>query len=383
MAEISVIIPSYNHAPFVREAIDSVIAQTLPATEIIVVDDGSTDDSVMRIREVADPRLKVIARPDNQGGAEALNIGIREARSPFIAICNSDDAWEPDKLARQLALLEAAPEVAAVFSDVSWVDARGRSVPTSMNGIFTVANRDRHAWIRHLVERQNCLCHPSVLAHRKVYDALGPYDNRLRQLPDYKMWLGLARNFELHVLPDRLVRFRLHANTSTPSPTTSTRSVNEYAFIIESFFETIDADTFHRAFGTQLDPTSSAFSLEVEKAIYLRSADCLVPRIFVALANRITMSLLATPEGIRAWRDYGFDMHEFHRLHGLDTPWIDLRAADPEASDDLFGVARATTPSHSAKRKSKLSTHRRVAREMRRLGRQLSSLVGRTGGVHR
>jgi glycosyltransferase involved in cell wall biosynthesis len=229
MSDICAIVPSYNHADYVVDAVASVLNQTAPVREVIVVDDASTDESLLRLRQFDDPRLRIIALDKNAGGSEALNIGIRASASPLIAICNSDDLWEPTKLERQIPWLKADPNIGAVFTGVSWIGEYGEELKDrgEAGEVFRVKNRSRHAWIKALVENGNCLCHPTVLIRRSVYDKVGLYDNRLRQLPDQKMWLALLMQTELHVLDEKLVRFRIHDNTSAPSPSVSTRDRNE------------------------------------------------------------------------------------------------------------------------------------------------------------
>jgi glycosyltransferase involved in cell wall biosynthesis len=387
MAEISAIIPSYNHAAYVLDAVKSVLGQTAPVREVIVVDDASQDDSLARLRSIRDPRLRIIAEPANRGGSEVLNIGIRAATSPLIAICNSDDIWEPEKLATQLGVLEESPEMAAVFSDVTLVGAHGHELadPGPYASIFRQDNRSRHGWIKHLVESKNCLCHPSVLIRREVYDKTGWYDNRLRQLPDYRMWLFMLRHFELHVLPDRLVRFRLHDNTSGPSPASSTRDRNEFADIIEAFFHQIDAETFYMAFGSRLAPIDSRFNLEVEKFLYLWSIGGANWRIFHYVATSLLTDLLDSTGGEKAWGDYGFTMRDFHDLRGIASPWIDLRAGSPLSDAENALLCRvAGGPLQAAQMVAQMSApvqpgalplrRAKIVREASRIGRQLAGI---------
>ena len=164
MTDISVIVPSYNHAAYVVEAVASVLNQTAPIHEVIVVDDASSDNSVARLRELNDPRLRIIALDKNAGGSESLNVGIRASRAPLIAICNSDDLWEPTKLERQRPWLDADPNIGAVFTDVTWIGKYGEELTDqgAYAGVFRVKNRSRHAWVKWLLENNNCFCHPSV-----------------------------------------------------------------------------------------------------------------------------------------------------------------------------------------------------------------------------
>jgi glycosyltransferase involved in cell wall biosynthesis len=112
----SVIIPTYNYGRFLREAVESVQAQTVQDFEILVVDDGSTDDTPQVLAALSDPRLRVFRIP-NSGVSAARNRGLAEARGEFVAFLDADDRWRPSKLERQLALLESEPAVGSVFTD--------------------------------------------------------------------------------------------------------------------------------------------------------------------------------------------------------------------------------------------------------------------------
>jgi glycosyltransferase involved in cell wall biosynthesis len=122
--QVSVIIPAYNHGRFLAEAAASVLAQTYGDLEVVVVDDGSTDDTPQVLAAFQDPRLHVI-RTRNHGKSAARNRGLDEARGRYIAFLDADDRWRPRKLERQLAVLEQEPDVGLVFCDFLRFDAEG------------------------------------------------------------------------------------------------------------------------------------------------------------------------------------------------------------------------------------------------------------------
>jgi len=113
---ISVIIPTYNYGRFLRECLDSVFVQTFRDIEVIVIDDGSTDDTPGILESVSEPRLKHFRIP-NSGSPCARNVGLRRAQGEFVAFLDSDDRWRPPKLEAELAMLRAEPSVGVVFSD--------------------------------------------------------------------------------------------------------------------------------------------------------------------------------------------------------------------------------------------------------------------------
>lgn len=381
MSDISVIVPSYNHADYVGDAVASVLNQTAPIKEVIVVDDASSDASLLRLRQLHDPRLRIIALERNGGGSESLNVGIRASTSPLIAICNSDDLWEPNKLERQLPWLEMYPNIGAVFTDVSWIGKYGEDLCDrgEPGEVFRVTNRSRHAWMKALIEGRNCFCHPSVLIRRSIYDKVGLYDNRLRQLPDFKMWLALLTQAELHVLDEKLVRFRIHENTSAPSPSASTRDRNEYFDIIIDLISHMGADDFFRAFGSHLPPNHPNFNLIIEKSLYLWSVDGSNAVVAFWIANELCMDLLATESGKAAWESYGFSMVDFHVLRGVESPWVDARGdsglTDTEhAVLTRIGAAARVQPDRFMPRRPRLARRAKIKREVRRIGRQIAGL---------
>jgi glycosyltransferase involved in cell wall biosynthesis len=337
MARISTIVPSYNHEAFITEALASVLNQTVPVDEVIVVDDASTDRSLDCIRSNPDARIRLIALEKNQGGAEALNIGIAEASNEFIAICNSDDVWEPEKIERQLALLEANPDIAAVFCDVDWIGWHGESISGTLpfDNLFRERNRTRHEWLRRLLEQGNCLCHPTILIRKTVYDRVGRYDNRLRQLPDYHMWLRVLQHFDIHILPEKLVRFRIHANTSAPSPAAVARDTNEFVDIATEFFQSIERENFWRSFGSEMAPFDPRFDLTMEKILYLWSFAGSRPPVLTSwLANGLAMALLRTEVGLKNLASYGLTMRDFHTLRGIESPWHPSRQLDSFSAEE-------------------------------------------------
>jgi glycosyltransferase involved in cell wall biosynthesis len=221
MPRVSVLMTSYNHERFVAEAVQSVLDQTFQDFEFIIIDDGSRDGTPQVLRSFADPRVSFTAFAENRGACTAMNHCVRMAQGELVAVINSDDAWEPERLARQVAFLDAHPEIGAVFSYVTAVDEEGRPYEAGTHyytQLFDQPNRSRHEWLRHFFFWDNCLCHPSLLIRRECYQALGLYDERLAQLPDMDFWIRLCGRYSIHILPERLVRFRIlsgNANTSS------------------------------------------------------------------------------------------------------------------------------------------------------------------------
>jgi glycosyltransferase involved in cell wall biosynthesis len=273
---VSVVMPSYNHAAYIHQAIESVLEQTYPNLELLITDDGSSDDTINVIRRFNDPRIKLHIFEQNKGACLATNDGIERAKGEFICIINSDDFWCQDKIEQQLKIFEEKPYLAAVFAYANFVDEAGVSFQQankpSYANIFIQENRDRGEWLRKFFFDGNCLCHPTIMIKRECYQMLGMYDNRLRQLPDFDMWVRLLSKYDIYILAKELINFRVFAdgsNASSPTLENDIRVINEHYFISKNIFNTIAIDDFKQGFADFL--VNSKFStpeeFEIEKTL--------------------------------------------------------------------------------------------------------------------
>jgi len=217
---VSVIIPSYNHEKFVGECIQSVLDQTYQDFEIIITDDGSSDRTVEIIKNFDDPRIKLYKHSTNKGASIATNNCILNASGKYIATLNSDDAWYPEKLGLQVKFLDENQEIGVVFGKVKWVDEFGELVVVNkfpFMDVFNVKNRNRFEWLNHFFYKGNCLCHPCSLVRRECYTKVGLFNPALANLPDFDFWIRICLNYEIRVLDQKLMRFRLMNNQTSAS----------------------------------------------------------------------------------------------------------------------------------------------------------------------
>ena len=242
MPKISVILTSYNHNKFIGEAIDSVLQQTLQDFELIIWDDASSDGSWYLINQYTDPRIKAFRNETNKGPVFGINKAISEiAVGEYIAMHHSDDVWEVDKLQKQIDFLEAHPQVGAVFSDALAINEQSEPLRDSQHfyvDVFKQANRSRHEWLHFFFNTGNALCHPSLLIRKQCYAECGLYNSSLAQVPDFDMWIRLCLKYEIYVLPEFLVKFRVRdyeANTSGNRPDTRTRGLYEYYKVLSNY----------------------------------------------------------------------------------------------------------------------------------------------------
>jgi GT2 family glycosyltransferase len=200
---ISVAMAVYNNAPFLAEAIESILAQTYRDFEFLIVNDGSSDGSGEIIDGYAarDARVRPIHQP-NRGLVASLNRMIEEARAPLIARMDGDDITLPERFARQVAFMDANPDHGVVGTSTHDIDMKGR----------LKHNHDFHPLTHELfletLTGGPLLCHPSVMMRRDIVRAVGGYRAPFRHCEDYDLWLRLAGRTKLCTIPDRLLYYR-------------------------------------------------------------------------------------------------------------------------------------------------------------------------------
>jgi len=201
---ISVVVPCYNYAQFIREAVDSALAQTVLPLEVIVVDDGSTDQTLEVMAAYAsDPRVRYL-RQENHGLSAARNAGIRAARGEFIALLDADDRWKPEKLSRQL--IEFTEEsVGLVYCGREVFDERG-----TQN--LDPADESKCGRALEWLTTATLFCPSSVVIRRRCFAEQGGFDESLRKVEDRELWIRLAKHWRFRCVPDCLVEWRLHGS---------------------------------------------------------------------------------------------------------------------------------------------------------------------------
>ena len=203
---VSVVIPNYNCSAFLPAALESVFAQTYPNVEVLVVDDGSTDDSLRVLERYVD-RVRVLRQP-NGGVSAARNHGIRESRGELVALLDADDLWERDKLAKQLPLF-ANPNVGLVYCAVEYVDEAGKSLGTNHTG-----RRGRVRRSIALLEGTIVLAGGSTaVVRRECFDRAGLFDPELSTAADWDMWRRIACHYEIDVVREPLMQYRLRPSS--------------------------------------------------------------------------------------------------------------------------------------------------------------------------
>ena len=201
MPKISIIIPTYNRARYVCEAVDSVFAQTYKDYEIIIIDDGSTDNTRETLKKYGD-RIQYIYQK-NMGPPAAMNTGVRRAKGEYYVILGDDDALMPDMLERQVEVMDRNPDVAFVCGGVHFMDGSGQIYKTSRDG------RHREKTFKSLLF-DNFVWHLTAVVRRKVSEEMGHFDENLATTHDHDLWIRMAIKYRFEYTDAPLAKFRRH-----------------------------------------------------------------------------------------------------------------------------------------------------------------------------
>jgi glycosyltransferase involved in cell wall biosynthesis len=208
---VTVLVPAYNAAAYLAQALDSALAQRFANFEVVVVDDGSTDDTgaiADRYAAQHPDRIRVIHQ-SNAGLPAARNAAIEMARGELFALLDSDDVWKPDHLQLAAAAFDANPQLGLVHANIERIDARGHWIMTCGPRWRDV--RDPYATIALRLEHVSC---PTVVFHRRCVESVGAFDLQFTGLgcEDRDLWLRIAERFPIRYLDVVTASYRLHGN---------------------------------------------------------------------------------------------------------------------------------------------------------------------------
>nr|QNO41819.1 undecaprenyl-phosphate 4-deoxy-4-formamido-L-arabinose transferase [Methanosarcinales archaeon ANME-2c ERB4]QNO42775.1 undecaprenyl-phosphate 4-deoxy-4-formamido-L-arabinose transferase [Methanosarcinales archaeon ANME-2c ERB4] len=203
---VSVVIPTCNRAHLIGRAIQSVLNQSYQDFEIIVVDDGSTDDTEGEIKEFQkrDKRVRYIRHENNKGGSAARNTGIKSAEGDYIALLDDDDEWLPEKIEKQVIKFQnSVDKVGVIYSGFFYVSDKtgeviSESVPTLQGNVY--ANL-----------LSGCILgSPTPLIRKTCFQKAGLYDDTLPSAQDWDMWIRLSKHYEFDFIPDIMAKHYIH-----------------------------------------------------------------------------------------------------------------------------------------------------------------------------
>ena len=193
---ISVVIPTYNRVTFLKDAIDSVLAQTFLDFELIVVDDGSTDETP-KLLSSYNNKVRVITQT-NQGPSAARNRGIETAKGEWIAFLDSDDVWKPDKLKKQVQFITDNPDTKICQTEEVWIRSGKRVNPKKKHEMHS-------GWIYEKC-LPLCIVSPSsVMIHQDVFEKAGLFDETMLACEDYDLWLRVTPHYPVFLVREQLI----------------------------------------------------------------------------------------------------------------------------------------------------------------------------------
>jgi glycosyltransferase involved in cell wall biosynthesis len=218
VSRVSVLMPLYNDERFVAAAIESVLGQTFSDFELVIVDDASTDRSRDLAASYSDPRIRLIDNDRNLGLTRSLNRGLSLIRSEYVARLDADDVAFPARLVKQVAWLDAHPEVAVLGVQAVPIDVRGRRIRRVplWNAHWRRPTGGR--WMDWYRIFDTPFVHSGVMFRRAIVEELGGYDERHPLEQDAELWMRLGRSCQLANLDEPLVAFRFHRSSMTGDP---------------------------------------------------------------------------------------------------------------------------------------------------------------------
>lgn len=200
---VSVVTATYNMGHYLLLSIASALNQTYKNLEVLVVDDGSTDNTRELMQKFKDERRIHYIYQENKGQAAAKNRGIQESSGEFIAFLDADDIWKPEKIEKQLNLLQKSKKIGVVYSDVEYMDEIGKSVETEPYKKYYSGKVTNQLFIDNFVNFS------SAIARRECFERFGVFDERLPMSIDWDLWLRFSLEYEFAFLNEKAFYYRL------------------------------------------------------------------------------------------------------------------------------------------------------------------------------
>jgi glycosyltransferase involved in cell wall biosynthesis len=282
--KVSVVVPAYNTMKYLPETLDSILHQTFSDFEVLIVNDGSSDNIEEWFEQIQDSRVKSISQ-QNAGLSSARNTGIRHSQGEYIAFLDSDDTWEKTKLEKQVKYLEEHPSIDLIHTWILLIDEHGISTGRILKS-FAVGD----VW-QQLIQ-QNIIACLSVMVRRHCVESVGGFDETLRSLEDWDMWIRIAKNHKFAVIQEPLAYYR-----QIPTSMSKNFQVMEQSFntVIEKTFNTVSIDLVH------LKNYSYGYAnlCLAWKALQSESQDLKQASLFQLKALQYNPKLRFSPENIR------------------------------------------------------------------------------------
>lgn len=205
---VSVIIPTFNRAGYIEEAVRSVLSQAYRKLEVIVVDDGSTDDTERIIEAISDSRLHYV-RQLKSGRSKARNRALSIARGDYIAFLDSDDLYLPGKIELQVAYLDTHPAVKMIYTSAYCIDAAGEMLEHKYEAAVSGMIYEKIAFFVPVT-----ITLPTVMVRKEIFSHVGGFDENMDRFEDTDMWRRISRSCRIDAMPEFTCKLRTHADNS-------------------------------------------------------------------------------------------------------------------------------------------------------------------------
>ena len=308
---VSVCIPAYNHEKYVCQTIRSVLNQGIDDLEIVITDDCSSNSTVSAIKSIDDNRIKLFMHSHNQGPSVAANNNITNSQGEYVCFLSSDDILLPDKIQKQLTVLEENPGIGAVFSHMQYIDEEGSLIDQKVKPLLVPDKREDI--LRQFFFEGNYLAAPTAMVRRQALDQIGLLDPRLLQTQDFDFWIRLCLRFDIRVIREPLVQYRIRsglANADANTPAKIARIFWELPKVLEQFCAFDDFDLFFRVFPEAREQAKEGLTLRTLLALVALKAPHRWTRTF---GLELIYREFADPEAARALEAAGFGYPEFFR----------------------------------------------------------------------
>lgn len=208
MTKVSVVIPAYNAMAYLPDAVQSVLMQTFTDFEVLIVNDGSSDNLVQWAKSITDKRVQLISQA-RQGVSVARNTGISKARGEYIAFLDADDLWQPTKLAKQVEFLDSHSLVGLVSTWVTLIDEQGKFLSAAK-----LCFKPNNIW-QQMLEQCLISCGSVPMVRRSCFETVGLFEPSLQFGEDWEMWTRIAARYDFGLLEECLVSYRQHSKNAS------------------------------------------------------------------------------------------------------------------------------------------------------------------------
>lgn len=233
MPKVSVVVPAYNAMNYLPKTLENVLRQTFNDFEVIVINDGSSDEIEQWVSQITDPRVTLISQK-NQGLAGARNTGIDHSSGDYIAFLDADDLWEPTKLEKQVHSLDENPDVGLIYTWVAYINDKGDST-----GRVFKNQVEGDVWEK-LIEHNIVECGSVAMVRRACFDTVGVFDRNLGSyVEDWDMWLRIASRYPFKLVKEPLVYYRQSSSSASRNWEAMEKS---FRIVIEKAFNSANAE---------------------------------------------------------------------------------------------------------------------------------------------